>query len=129
MHIKERPAGFKRFNAVWTPTILILDSEGHEHYRIEGYLPRGEFHAQLLLGIARNFVMHKRWKDAEPWYERVINDFPNTKAAPEAIYWRGVSRYSVSHDGTALGATAAELDANHPDSIWTQRASVWRSAA
>ena len=52
-HIKERPAYFHRFDAVWTPTILILDSDGVERVRVEGYLPKEEFRAQLEAGLAR----------------------------------------------------------------------------
>src|SRR5689334_6816478 len=46
-HIKEHPAWFKRFDVNWTPTVLILDSQGKERHRIEGYLPKEEFEAQL----------------------------------------------------------------------------------
>ena len=28
MHIKENPAGFHRFDSVWTPTALVLDENG-----------------------------------------------------------------------------------------------------
>jgi hypothetical protein len=38
-HIKEHPAWFHRLDAVWTPTVLLLDSEGKERVRREGYLP------------------------------------------------------------------------------------------
>jgi thioredoxin-related protein len=38
-HIKEHPAWFHRFKAVWTPTVLLLDKDGKERVRLEGYLP------------------------------------------------------------------------------------------
>jgi thioredoxin-related protein len=37
-HIKEHPAWFHRFAAVWTPTVLLLDADGKERVRLEGYL-------------------------------------------------------------------------------------------
>jgi hypothetical protein len=38
VHIKENPAGFHRFDSVWTPTPLVLDENGKERHRIDGYL-------------------------------------------------------------------------------------------
>jgi hypothetical protein len=52
-HIKEHPAYFHRFDALWTPSVVILDANGVERFRIEGYLPKDEFRAQLELGLAR----------------------------------------------------------------------------
>ena len=47
IHVKEQPATFKRFGAQWTPTLVVLDPDGTERYRFEGYLPAREFLAQL----------------------------------------------------------------------------------
>jgi hypothetical protein len=124
-HVKEHPAWFKRFDAVWTPTVLVMDPDGEERYRIEGYLPRDEFRARLEMGLARVDVMHKRWEEAEKRYAHVVDTYPNTKVAPEALYWRNVSRYSRTHDAAPLHAVAGELKERYPDSEWTVRASVW----
>jgi outer membrane protein assembly factor BamD (BamD/ComL family) len=109
--------------------VLILDASGNEQYRIEGYLPRNEFHARLSLGLARLAVMRKKWADAEQRYQRVIDQFGETTALPEAIYWRGVSRYSQSHDAQHLGAVASELGSKYPDDVWAKKAAVWSAAA
>jgi TolA-binding protein len=124
-HIKEHPAYFHRFDAVWTPTILILDSEGTERQRIEGYLTREEFRAQLELGLARVAFMHKQWAEAERRYGQVVERYPDSKAAPEAVYWRGVSHYKATNDHTALGEVAEQFQHNYQDSVWAQKASVW----
>ena len=71
-HIKEHPAWFKRFGAVWTPTILVMDSEGVERYRIEGYLPKNWFRARLEMGLARVEFMRKKFADAEKIYAAVV---------------------------------------------------------
>lgn len=126
-HVKEHPAWFKRFDAVWTPTILIMDSDGHERWRIEGYLPKDEFRAQLEMGLARLDVVHKRWKDAEQKYAQVLERYPDSKVADEALYWRDVSRYSQTHDAAPLRSVAKELREKFPDSVWTEKASVWLS--
>jgi hypothetical protein len=51
-HIKEHPAWFHRFDAVWTPTVLLLDAAGKERVRLEGYLPNNDFIAALKNGLA-----------------------------------------------------------------------------
>jgi len=124
-HIKEHPVYFHRFDALWTPTILILDSEGKERWRIEGYLPKTEFHARLELGLARVDFMHKLWSQAEQRYAAIVERYPQTAAAPEAVYWRVISRYKMTNDHTVLGAAAEELSQKYPGSEWALKASVF----
>ena len=124
-HIKEHPAYFHRFDAVWTPTVLILDPQGEERWRVEGYLPKKEFRAQLEMGLARVAFMSKQWADAEQRYARVIEHYGDTVAAPEAVYWRGVSQYKRTNDHTVLGEVAEQLKQKYGDSVWAQKASVW----
>jgi outer membrane protein assembly factor BamD (BamD/ComL family) len=124
-HIKEHPAWFHRFDALWTPTVLILDSGGVERYRIEGYLPNSEFRAALGSGLARVAFTHKQFEDAEHRYADVVQQYPGSAAAPEAVYWRGVSHYKATNDHTILAAIAGELKSKYPGSVWAQKASPW----
>ncbi len=124
-HIKEHPAYFHRFDAVWTPTVLVLDSDGEERLRIEGYLPKEEFRAHLEMGLARIAFMRKQWADAEQRYARIVERYPDSKVAPEAVYWRGVSRYKATNDHTVLGEVAGALGGRYRDSVWALKASVW----
>ena len=124
-HIKEHPAYFHRFDAVWTPTVLVLDSDGVERQRLEGYLTKEEFRAWLETGLARVAFMHKQWAEAERRYSEVAERYPDSQAAPEAVYWKGVSRYKATNDHTVLGAVAAELKQKYQDSVWAEKASVW----
>lgn len=124
-HIKEHPAYFHRFDAVWTPIILILDSNGKERYRLEGYLPKDEFRPQLELGLGRVAFMNKDWSDAERRYAEVLDRYPNSKAAPEALYWKGVSHYKATNDHTVLGETAEQFRQKYSDSIWALKSLPW----
>lgn len=124
-HIKEHPAYFHRFDAVWTPTVLVMDSDGDERWRIEGYLSKNEFRAQLEMGLARIAFMHKQWADAEHRYAQIVERYSDTAAAPEAVYWRGVSQYKRTNDHTVLGGVAEQLSQKYPNSVWAQKASVW----
>ncbi|HEY1937066.1 MAG TPA: tetratricopeptide repeat protein [Candidatus Angelobacter sp.] len=125
VHIKENPAGFHRFDAVWTPTALVLDENGKERHRIEGYLPKEEFAAQLLLGLARVSLMQKKWADAEKLYAEIVEKYPNSDAAPEAVYWKAVSHYKATNDHTVLGDVPKTLQQKYPDSVWAKKAIPW----
>lgn len=102
-----------------------MDFDAVERLRIEGYLSKEEFRAHLEMGLARIAFMHKRWADAEQRYAQIVERYPATKVAPEAIYWRGVSRYKLTNDHTALGEVPEQLKGEYSDSIWAQKASVW----
>jgi len=102
-----------------------MDPKGKERFRIEGYLPKSEFRAQLELGLARIAFMDKHWADAERRYAEVSKRHPETVAAPEAVYWRGVSHYKGTNDHTALGEVGKELKARYPESVWTMKSSIW----
>ena len=116
---------FHRFDVPWTPTVLILDSNGIERERNEGYFPNREFRARLEMGLARIAFMHKQWAEAERRYAEVVERYSNTIAAPEAIYWRGVSRYKATNDHAALSKIADELKEKYQGSVWTLKASIW----
>lgn len=105
--------------------MLILDSNGIERVRIEGYLPKAEFRAQLELGLARVEFMNKHWADAERRYAAVLESYPGSKAAPEALYWRGVSHYKATNDHTVLGKLADEFRQKYNDSIWAMKTAAW----
>ena len=124
-HIKEHPLWFHRFDATWTPTVLVLDSKGEERFRIEGYLPKDEFRAQLDLGLGRVAFMEKRWADAEKIYGDVVQRSPNTSAAPEAMYWSAVSHYKGTNDHVVLGQAAQELQQKYPQNVWTKKSVPW----
>jgi hypothetical protein len=110
------------FKVKWTPTIAILDYYGKEHHRTVGFFPPAEFIPSLLLGIGKIDFDTDQFNDAIVQFDRLLGDFPRSKAAPEAIYLRGVSRFKSSHDAAPLKEAYERLKAGYPDSEWTQRA-------
>jgi hypothetical protein len=124
-HIKEHASYFHRFEVVWTPTVLVLDSSGKERFRIEGYLPREEFRAHLETGLARAAFMSKKWAEAERRYAEVLERYPDSKVAPEALYWKGVSQYKATNDHTVLGELPGRFEEKYPDSLWALKAIPW----
>src|SRR5512140_1604645 len=83
----------KEFNATWTPTFVIVDSQGQEHHRSVGYLAPEEFIPFLMVGIAKVHFDKEQYDESESWLDRVIETYPKSAAAPEAVYYRGVGRY------------------------------------
>lgn len=105
--------------------MLVVDPEGHERWRLEGYLPKDEFRVNLEMGLARVAVMRKDWPDAERRFDAVVQNYPDSDFAPEAVYWRGVSRYKATNDHHTLGEVTEILNDRYPDSIWAKKAVPW----
>ena len=128
-HVRQQAADYKRlgdrFNAQWTPTVLIVDAKGEERHRIEGFLPADDFLAQLTLGAAHALRARSDFANAERLYREVIEKFPSTESAPEAQYWAGVAKYKATNDPAALGETAAQFASRYQTSSWAKKASVW----
>jgi hypothetical protein len=124
-HVKENSAAFERFGAQWTPTILILDRDGSERHRIEGFLPAEDFLAQVRLGLAHAARTRGDFADAEKRYRELSAG--EGDVAAESLYWAGVSRYKTTNDPSALGETAQAFGTRFTDSAWAKKASVWKS--
>ena len=124
-HIKEQKATFTRFGAQWTPTILVLDAQGKEHHRIEGFLPVEDFLAQLEIGLGKLQFHAERFGEARRHFQAACDEHPKTGGAPEACYWAGVAAYKDTQDPKHLGATGEQLKARYPESEWARKASVW----
>ena len=129
VHVRDQKDEYQRlserYNVQWTPTILILDSEGEERHRIEGFLPKDDFLSQLELGLAKVAFQRANYAEAERLYREIVEKFPSTDAAPEALYWAGVAKYKGTGDPSALGATTAAFRERYQDSTWAKKASVW----
>lgn len=129
VHVRDQAAEFQRlgerYSAQWTPTTLVLDANGVERHRVEGFLPTEDLLAQLLLGLGKVAFAKGDWSAAERRFSVVADGSGTGDAAAEATYWAGVSRYKGSHDASALAETARRLTERHAGSTWAKKASVW----
>ena len=129
VHVKRNADEYKRlsakYNAQWTPTILILDSDGNERHRIEGFLPADDFLAQLELGAAHAAFARHDFTDAESRFRALLERHADSEAAAESLYWAGVSRYKATGDAAALKDTAHAFGERYSRSTWAKKASVW----
>ena len=129
VHVKDDADAFQRYgekyNAHWTPTVLELDPNGEEQWRLEGFLPLDDFLGQLMLGRGQMDFKQGKWAEAEKRFREIVEKLPKSDAAPEALYWAGVSRYKASHDPVALKETAKAFSTRYKDSSWAKKASIW----
>jgi TolA-binding protein len=129
VHVKEQADAFRalgdRYDAHWTPTTLVLDGDGAERHRIEGFLPADDFLPQLALGVAKAAFSQERFTEAEEGFRGVVARHPDTEAAAEAQYWAGVARYKATGDAGALADTARRFRERYAGTSWAKRASVW----
>lgn len=105
--------------------MLLLDSQGKERVRLEGYLPNRDFTAALMNGLGRIAFVQKKYAAAERWYGEVFPRFANTHFASEAMYWRAVAHYKATNDHTVLGKVAEEMRSTYPSSVWASKTIPW----
>jgi TolA-binding protein len=125
LHVKTHPEAMARFNAQWTPTVIVLDSNGVERHRVEGFLEADDFLAQLELGAAKVAFANNDFAASEQRFRELVDQLPKTDAAAEALYWAGVSKYKGSGDAGALGATAKAFTERYTDSSWAKKSKIW----
>ncbi len=110
------------FNIKWTPTIIVLDYYGKEHQRTVGFFPPEEFIPSIMLGMGKIDFDTEQYEAAMRHFDTVLTQYPDSAAAPEAIYLRGVSGYKTSHDPAPLKEAYEKLKAEYPASEWVNRA-------
>jgi len=115
----------KRYGIKWTPTIVILDSDGDEHHRFVGFLSPEDFIGQIMLGRGKAEFNLDNFEQAIQSFQEILVRYPKTDAAPEAQYLLGVSRYKASHDPKQLKLGLEVLQRDYPNSEWTKKAQVY----
>ncbi|GLI39959.1 hypothetical protein KI811_01835 [Geobacter hydrogenophilus] len=115
-----------QFKIKWTPTIIVLDAQGDEHYRTLGFYPPADLIPSLLLGMGKVRFNQPDRQAACDCFRRIFSDYPKNSLAPEAIYLNGVARYIETHDVANLIGIYDRLAAEYPGSPWLTRADPYR---
>lgn len=110
----------------WTPTLLALDSDGHEHHRVVGFLEPRQFIPALMLMKAKVFFAHARFTEVRYIFEQILKEYPKSFAAPEAVYLGAVSKYRLEKDPGVLKAAQQDITVRYPDSEWAHRMLPYR---
>ncbi|GAB62552.1 MAG: thioredoxin family protein [Candidatus Jettenia sp.] len=112
-----------KYRIFWTPTILVLDSDGTEYYRFHGFLPSDEFIPQLEFGLGKMVLEKHDYKTSSTKLKSVVDKYPKSGIAPEAQYWLGVSEYKATHNVDALLNAWRKIMKDYPNSIWADKVS------
>ncbi len=115
-----------KYNVSWTPTILVLDAEGKEHYRSVGFLQPDVFVGTFEVGKGRFYLDQEQYAEAQALFEEVIERCPVPEVVPEAVFFRGVAAYKRTHDPKPLRQAYDTLTAKYPASEWTKRAEPYK---
>jgi len=119
----------KDFNLKWTPTLITLDSEGRETHRTVGFLGPDELIPSLQVGIGKTFFEGGGFDDAVAWFDRVIEEYPKSDYAAEAVFYKGVALYKGTKNPGSLRIAYDKLVAEFPSSEWAKRAHPYRLIA
>ncbi len=106
----------------WTPSLLIIDGEGKEHYRATGFLSAVDLLPALMLGIGKGCFDQDRFDEAIECFDSVIAEYSYSCSAPEAVFFRGVALYKSTHQVEHLKQMYRKLQDDYPQSQWAKRA-------
>jgi hypothetical protein len=119
-------AMMEKFAVSWTPTLIVLDADGREHYRAVGFFSPEELISTLETAKGRWALDTGQLAEARATFEEVISCYPDTNAAAEAVFFLGVAKYKMTHDPKPLRETYDELQAKFPNSPWAKQAEHYR---
>jgi tetratricopeptide (TPR) repeat protein len=114
------------FKVKWTPTLIVLDTEGEEHHRTTGFLGPEELIPMIMLGMGKIKFDREVFSEALDDLNKLLEQYPKSDSAPEAIYYRGVSGYKHTHDAEPLKEAYERLQGDYPSSEWAKRAAPYR---
>ncbi|HTX56434.1 MAG TPA: tetratricopeptide repeat protein [Candidatus Acidoferrales bacterium] len=114
--VKENFQMLHKLHHIWTPDIRVLNHNGDELYRWDGFLPPAEFTPRMICAFAMANLRSKRFDAAQRLYVDVLRSFSTSYAAPEAQYYLGVARYRNDPEGDDLLAQWANLRSRYPAS-------------
>ena len=117
---------YEQYNSIWTPTLLILDYQGHEIQHTIGFLEPTKFIALMHLGIAKVCLTLGEFDTANVHLKRLMDRYPESSAVPEALFFSGVNLYKQKQDPTQLKIAYEKLLNDFPDNSWTKRAAPYR---
>ncbi|HWP30564.1 MAG TPA: tetratricopeptide repeat protein [Fimbriimonadales bacterium] len=112
-----------KMSQLWTPCLIVLDSDRREARRAYGYLPPNEFIAELKMGLGMISMLRGDYENAYTIFQGVLNNHPDSAVVPEALYWCGVTAYKRDGKAEKLVEHWKELKNRFPQSIWWTKAS------
>ena len=124
VNIEEADDLAKRFQALWTPNLNMIDDREKRFYHVVGWLPPSEFVAMLKLARGHFLLSREKFDEAATILKDVFDEFPRSIYAPESLYYMGVCRYKASHKVEYLKEDWIMLQRFFPGSEWAMNSNV-----
>src|SRR5438552_8606740 len=126
-NVVEQPDVMDRFNAAWTPTLIVQDADGREHRRSQGYLDPQRFLAEMSLARLQTAIDRHDLSAAKELEKDALERCKgDPQREPEAMYWVSVAEYKSSNDPNKLMEGWNRLLDQFPQSEWAKRAEFIR---
>lgn len=126
-NVSEQPDVMELFNTPWTPTLIILDGDGKEHRRSQGYLDPKRFLAEMALARLQAAIDRQEFDLAHRLSEETLRlTRGDAEREPEAHYWSSVAAYKATHDTQNLIQGWNRLLDQFPQSDWAKKAEFIR---
>jgi tetratricopeptide (TPR) repeat protein len=116
----------EQFKVKWTPAIFVLDADGNEVHQVVGFLPPEEFVPTFMVAKGKWYFNQEQHAEAQGMFKEALQDYPDSAAAAEAVFFLGVSRYKMTHNPKPLREAYETLKAKFPGSEWAKRAAPYR---
>lgn len=112
----------ERYNLRWTPHLVMLTGEEKVAHMTTGWMSPAELLPWVMMGLAKAALIEKDWSEAKRHCQEILDQYPGSFVASQAVYYRGVSDFLADHDAQHLKDLLAVLQKDHPGSKWTMRA-------
>lgn len=123
IHTDDHPELTEKYRVPWTPTFVVLDGDGTEHYRETGYLPPDDFLAHMNLALGRAAFEERDFATAAVYFQTIVDRYATSEVVPEALYFLGVARNKISGKADDRRAIWKRLMEEYPKSDWAKKAS------
>lgn len=126
-NVVETPDVMDRFNTPWTPTLIVLDADGKEHRRSQGFLDARRMLAELSLARLKAAIDRQEFQQAH-WLAEEAQHLARGDAErePEAQYWSSVAAYKATGQSDNLVQGWNRLLDEFPQSDWAKKAEFIR---
>jgi hypothetical protein len=126
-NVVDQPEVMQRFNAPWTPTLIVQDSDGKEHRRSQGYLDPPRFLAEMALARLQAAIDRGDYQPAQRLAGEALRlSHGDPEREPEALYWSSVAAYKATSDAQNLLSGWNRLLDEFPKSDWAKKAEFIR---
>ncbi len=114
------------FMVKWTPRLFVMDSVGLVHHSTLGFFIPEQFIPSLELGLAKADFDMDHLNQCKKHLDRILEEYPQSSSAPEAVYLHGVTGYKLFGNGELLKDAYMKLKDRYAESEWVQRALPYR---